>query len=179
MRFRVVRARGRVIAAGMLAMLSLGGCTRDNRPAPVWEPGAIAAWPFAPVQMHLHPLTHMERGPDGATMIVCHVELLDHWGDTAKGVGKLTIQLFRPTGGSRATAVGDMIWHIDLDDPQFNASMYDPSTRTYRLQLGGLPDWAIPSGSDYRSRLLLRAKFVGQGPDGTVREMTSELSIRT
>ncbi len=170
---RVVR---KAVAQLVLIGVVLGGCAQRERP-PQWSSGGVSAWPFAPAKMLLHPLTHVERGPDGSAMIVCHVELLDYWGDTTKGVGKLTVQLFRPTGGGRAGATQDMVWNVDLEEPSFNASMYDPATRTYRLQLGGLPEWARGEGDS--TRLLLRAKFIGPGPGGGSQELTSELALRS
>lgn len=62
-------------------------------------------------------------------------------------------------------------WDIDLSDLRTNASMFDPATRTYRMQLTGVPAWVgggggaagsdVPDGS--RGRTLIQATLTQLG----------------
>ncbi len=44
--------------------------------------------------------------------------------------------------------VQDALWSFDLNELKTNNALYDPATRTYRLQLGDLPAWAVDLGGD-------------------------------
>lgn len=96
--------------------------------------------PFRPAVMRVHPLTHTEVNADGDAVMILHVELKDPWGDTVKGVGQLQVQLRRQSAtgviGNRGTR-----WDVDLRDIEVNVSYFDSATRTYRVVIGGLPDW--------------------------------------
>ena len=96
--------------------------------------------PFRPAVMRVHPLTHTEVNADGDAVIILHVELKDTWGDTVKGVGQLQVQLRKQSAtsvvGNRGTR-----WDVDLRDIEVNVSYFDSATRTYRVVIGGLPDW--------------------------------------
>lgn len=96
--------------------------------------------PFRPSVMRVHPLTHTETRADGEPVMVLHVELKDSWGDTVKGVGQVQVQLRRASGTS---TIGDRgtRWDLDLREIEENISYFDSATRTYRIVLGGLPDW--------------------------------------
>lgn len=118
------------------------------------------ASPFAAVSLRVHPLTHIGTGKDGKPRLLAHIELRDRWGDATKGIGKLTIRLFGPQGGT-GTSKELTRWDVDLADLDLNATLFDPSTHTYRLQLAGIPDWltAMAPGSPPASR---SAKVVAQ-----------------
>jgi len=123
--------------------------------------------PFRPSAMRVHPLTHTETRADGEPVMVLHVELKDPWGDTVKGVGQVQIQLRK---NSATSTIGDRgsRWDIDLRDLEANTSYFDSATRTYRIVLGGLPDWLDQSVRDgdaqaARVRVLFRtAKSDGE-----------------
>ncbi len=96
--------------------------------------------PFRPSVMRVHPLTHTETRADGEAVMVLHVELKDPWGDTVKGVGQVQVQLRR---ASTTSTIGDRgtRWDLDLRKIEENVTYFDSATRTYRVVLGGLPDW--------------------------------------
>lgn len=141
---------------------------------------AEASAMFAPVVMRLHPLTHVDRTPAGQPIIVCHIEFADAWGDTVKAAGELSVLLYRPSGAAGATGTQELRWDIDLTDPSTNAANYDPATRTYRLQLGRLPEWVAgvgQPGSDDQ-RVVLRAIFTATDRAGRESTLRDELTVR-
>lgn len=152
-----------MVAAAVVGCTVVGGC-ETGRPAR--GPSASAEGPFAPASMRIFPLTHMDVSAAGEPVIVLHIELLDRWGDSTKGVGLLTVQLVPGTGGADP-ATAARTWDIDLADPEFNASVYDRATRTYRLQLGQVPAGLAGEGSSgFRLRALyaLRGASAGTAP---------------
>ncbi len=118
-------------------------------------PGTETPYPFTPASIEVHPLTRMTRDAAQHPLLICHVECRDSWGDTCKTFGALQILLYRGTPGE-ATGVQDLRWDVDLTDLDRNAALFDPATRTYRLPLQDVPDWA-GGGSTAGSRLRLRA----------------------
>ena len=127
--------------------------------------------PFRPTVMRVHPLTHTEMNADGEPVIILHVELKDLWGDTVKGVGQLQVRLGKQGSAGEVGNRGTR-WDVDLRDIEENVSYFDSATRTYRVVIGGLPDWLgdsvrntdDPSGSvGARVRVLFRtAKADGE-----------------
>lgn len=164
-RWRSAWMRAGAVSCAVSCVLA-GGCETMSEPVMGGGGTPNTAWssgPFAPTRLVLHPLTHYE-GPDGGrgAIIVCHLEFQDRWGDTVKGAGKLTVELYRPLGGPGQPARQELSWEVDLADLEINAAMYDPVTRTYRVQLGGLPGWVGDelAGEDASGLgVLLRARF--------------------
>lgn len=166
----------------------LGGCgansTGDGRPAftpaaagdSAGEAGGSAADLDAllPARMRIHPLTRFERAPSAAPgkaepnaplepgpwQIACHIELRDGFGHTAKGLGRLRIELYRPVSDQPgASEAQDAVWNIDLRNPRENASVYDDLiTRTYTVYLASLPRWV----SEWATRAEERRSATGQ-----------------
>lgn len=134
---------------------------------------ALAASPFSPASVRIFPLTHFEVTPGGEARILLFIELKDQWGDTVKGAGRLGVHLSRLEGGAVSREVLEMVWEIDLTDLSRNASLYDPSTRTYRVALRELPPWlAAMARGEAGGRVSLEAFFKTVGPDG------SEVTLR-
>lgn len=128
----------------MLCVLAAGlaGCPGAQNVPGVLQPDQPIVNPFAPTSIRVHPLTHLDIGDDGQPMIILHVELRDFWGEACKGVGSVVVELYRPSTGPRAgLEVQELVWEVNLTDLQRNARLYDPATRTYRLQLANLPNW--------------------------------------
>lgn len=96
--------------------------------------------PFRPAAMRVHPLTHTETRADSDPVMVLHIELKDPWGDTVKGIGQIQVQLRQANATS---TIGDRgtRWDIDLREVEQNITYFDSATRTYRIVLGGLPNW--------------------------------------
>lgn len=162
--------------------LAGGGCAPDLAQAVVRFDGAGRAevGPFAPATLRLHPLTRLGRDDQGRALIVCHIELADRWGDTTKGIGQLAVQLYRPVGASGQSARQDASWDIDLTDLELNASLYDPVTRTYRVQLGGLPGWVegvIDGASGSPRGVIVRVALTTWLADGRAAVLRDELTI--
>ena len=131
--------------------------------------------------MQIHPLTRVDHDAKEAVWIICYIELKDAWGDTCKGDGKLQVQLYKPAGG-RAGGIGvqDLAWDIDLSDLDRNASLYDPATRTYRLQLQDPPAWVAESldpQNQATPSVRLRAVLATSGPKGEECVLQHEYTI--
>ena len=147
---------------GLVAFGLTAGCAFDDGDArgPAVTPpgGAVVASPFSPAGLRVLPLTHFERTDEGRDRVMLFFELVDQWGDTVKGAGRLEIRVSpegdgpAPGAGERGAGAGEASseWKIDLTDLDRNASLYDPSTRAYRLALKDLPRWlraiASPEG---------------------------------
>lgn len=131
----------------------------------MWIPG-----PFSPAEMRVHPLTHAEMVGD-KERVVLHVEVRDGWGDTIKGVGRVTVRMSRAGSGS---SIGDSgtKWEIDLTDLATNVSYFDSVTRTYKFVLTGLPSWFAV---DERGRL--RVSFHTARSDGSIKTLQDEFEI--
>jgi hypothetical protein len=142
-------------------------------------PGGVPN-PFAVQSMRIHPLTRLDKQPDGQTWLVVHVELKDAWGDTTKGVGQLQVQLYRPTGGRAAgPGVQELKWDANLSDLERNAWLYDPATRTYRLQLEGIPEWVSVAPADSGlPRARLKAILTTPGPNNEQQVLEDEFTIQ-
>lgn len=133
--------RHSTLAAGLVVACAFGtGCSGGRE---VW-PDTGVPYPFAPASVRIHPLTHLDRGPTGEPVLVCHIELLDPWGESVRGVGNLKVSLFGP---SRPVSTEDAVWNFDLNSLTTNDTLYDPATQTYRLHLVDLPEWAVSLGS--------------------------------
>lgn len=83
----------------------------------------------------------------------------DAWGDSTKSVGAIVLRLVKQGQAGAGAEVGPVPpadqsarWDIDLSDLATNAAMFDPATRTYRMQLTGVPAWAAGGGSTEGSR---------------------------
>jgi len=127
-----------------------GVCGCSAPPPEVVEPSTAVdvrhACPFAPVELRVHPLTHVELDGEGESVIILHVELHDAWGEATKATGDLVITLARGSGGPNpALANPELTWRDDLSDLSRNVRLWDPATRTYRVPLGRLPPWLTPS----------------------------------
>jgi len=127
-----------------------------------------APGPFRPTTLRVHPLTHTQLDAEGDPVIILHLELKDLWGDTQKAIGQLQVQLRQPRANNRITGRGTR-WDIDLRNTEKNVSYFDSATRTYRIVLGGLPDWlgrAVLTGQsvDARLRVLFRTAKANGDP---------------
>ena len=159
-----------VVFLSMLA-LPCSGCNRAWSGGASPEAGGAGAWPFAPTSMRIYHLTQFDRDAEGGLLILCHIEMLDAWGDVTKGTGDLVVQLFGPEESMQGSdLVQRLVWDIDLSDLDANGRMFDRVTRTYRVQLVDLPSWVEEyAGADRRDpgrSLTLRATLTlddGQG----------------
>lgn len=145
----------------------------------------IGTWPFAPSSLRIYPLTHLDRGEDNKGRIICHIELKDRWGDSSKGVGALRISMYGPgTGQPGAASVQLAKWEVNLSDLARNTALFDPATRTYRIQLTGVPDWVahLAAGGEAAKGLppgvTLQATLSVVGPDGRVADLKDEFVVQ-
>ena len=121
---------------------------------------------FEPVAMRIHPLTRaIPNNPKENVEI--HLELKDQFGDVAKGVGKVSLELYSYAlmglnhhGKKLAT------WSGDLSTPEFNKQYWDPITRTYvfhfqadpaRLKVGS--KWVVAATMELPNNLKLTDDF--------------------
>lgn len=181
-----------VLLAALIVLPGCGSGSSGGDPStgePSRDPGAPLAsrdrsteqHPFAPASLRIYPLTRLDRSGGGAggggagAAIVFHFELKDRWGDGVKALGQLQVFLYRPSGGFLSGAeVQDRDWLVtDFEKPDENSGFFDPATRTYRVLLTGLPDWAQATapetGADGErgagAYLKLRAIFTTGGAD--------------
>jgi hypothetical protein len=149
-------------------LLILPGCTLHNGrsdPALPVEAGVIAAYPFTPTSLRIHPLTHVESGWERAgaapeqSQLILHFELLDRYGDSVKGLGPLHVELYRPGAAAPNTETQDLTWEVGgMEHPESNTRRFDNATRTYRIPLVA-PTWvaeSVQSGSWVRVRVMMR-----------------------
>lgn len=172
-----MRRVGPTLAACGAIAIGLAGCARPGSIETRAGGASDVGGPFAPASMRVYPLTHLERGDDGVVRLVLHLEMRDRWGDTVKGVGRLQVQLLR--GGDLGSGAGrdERVWEVDLRDPETNALYFDPATRTYRVQLADLPDWAAARVDGGGSGVRLLAVYTTPGPDGTTRYLRDEYTL--
>jgi len=128
----------------------------------------------------IFPLTQLQLDDQGEPWLLLFIELQDRWSDPVKAVGWLTVFL-EPTGGNTGRA-HEARWDVDLSDASVNSALFDPVTRTYRVQLGGLPARAVAmaqrseqrldgagenqGGAGGAGKLVFRAMFRTLGPRG-------------
>ena len=162
-------------------LLVLPACAA--RPATTESPTLPAAWtggPFAPVSLRIHPLTHIDPGPPlarGAVAdectIVLHFELKDRVGDAVKGLGRASVQLYRPGEGvTPGIETQALVWEIpEMTDPEANSARFDQTVRTYRVPLVA-PRWvaehvdpARPAATPWLRLRVTLATDAGTGPD--------------
>lgn len=159
-----VKIQNRYLGLGLIAsLMCVSGCTSSFifQEQVVRTDDLLAVpGPFRPSLMRVHPLTHTEINADGQAVMILHVELKDLWGDTVKGIGQLQVQLRKQSATSEVGNRGTR-WDIDLRDIEVNVSYFDSATRTYRIVIGGLPEWlndsvSSPSIEGARVRVLFR-----------------------
>jgi hypothetical protein len=153
--------------------LLVPGCIQTGRQKdlPVAN-DVIVAYPFAPTALRIHPLTHVESGWERAgaaperSQLILHLELLDRYGDSVKGLGVLKVELFRPaaTAGPGMESQ-DLSWDVPgMELPEANTRRFDMATRTYRVPLVA-PTW-LAEVSSKGERLRVRVTMRTPGQDG-------------
>lgn len=168
----------RVAALTVCVLAGAQGCGSHTRVDFRDTPGSGPVTnPFVPASMVIHPLTRVDADAKSRQWLFCHVEFKDSWGDTVKAVGKLTVELYRPTG-PRSAGLGrqELVWTVDMSDLERNASLYDPATRTYRLPLENPPTWLTDRTPD-QPRGRLRAVFVTGGAREGTRTLEAEFVV--
>lgn len=167
---RVRRLDILVLLAGCVA---LGGCQsaggRASERAYVAEAsraGLPLAGAFAPTRMRIHPLSHADAPRDIGPRIVLHLEFEDRFGHFVKAAGDLKITLLEP--GRRGPEAVSRLWEAPFADLDRNAGLFDPTTRTYRIELGGLPSWAesYARGESEADGLELSVQYEGLDASG-------------
>ncbi|MFK7760044.1 MAG: hypothetical protein AB8C13_08860 [Phycisphaerales bacterium] len=168
---RIVWGCGVGVGVGALVASSLG-CQRGvsiREEVSVGEDGMWIPGPFAPAEMRIHPLSHFEQVGDDSR-IVLHMEVRDGWGDTIKGVGRVTVRLRRSDALTMGTS--GVRWDIDLRNLATNVSYFDSVTRTYKFVLSGLPEWFESEG---RGRV--RVQFQTARTDGSIKAIQDDFEI--
>jgi hypothetical protein len=170
--------RGRCILLLTIA-LGLCACDTQRRPRPGQRAGpAEMGSPFAPVSISLHPLTRIDRDPNGQPMIVAYLDVRDEWEDATKTIGSLQVQLYRPSSGPvSGSDEQELTWDLDLSDLDRNARLYDPVTHMYRLPLIEAPPWIMPESDRDPPRIRLRAVLNTFSPTGEARQLEDDLLI--
>jgi hypothetical protein len=137
-----------------------------NRPAARDDQVAAARWPYWPRSLRVHPLTRlMTEDRTGDLILEVRVELFDVDGDTSKGAGVLTVELYDLGDERSEHLLAD--WVVDLADETKNRLHFDEVTRTYLLRLQLTPAQVPPEP-------VVRARF--ESIEG--RMMSGELRVR-
>lgn len=174
--------------AFLLALALLSACAaQPPRDPPPKQSGAEARapstrrYPFAPNQLRIHPLTHVDVRPDHTNELVVHIELLDRYGDSVKGLGTLTVELYKPGPGmTPGIETQELTWDIPgMDDPDQNTRRFDIATRTYRIPLSA-PSWVQEAISPAKGPgwVKLRAVMSVPGEGGEARYLEDEYVIQ-
>lgn len=187
-------------ACGLKPKAPMQGVVVPTPNAPGDLDAAPVQWPFAPRVMEIHPLTRVTKDPRGKPVLVAHIEIRDQWGDTTKAVGKLRLELYRVEGGlagsagrltqelrtqlntirgdgpvtlGRISGRQEARWDVDLADLVMQR-LYDPATRTYRLELDGIPDWLMADPANANdATAVLRGVLSTSGPKGEPQTLES------
>ncbi|MDX2147074.1 MAG: hypothetical protein SFZ23_06085 [Planctomycetota bacterium] len=180
----------RLVLGVSTAVLALAGCcARTHRPGDIESASAGAdgaptqadgPWPFAPDSIRVFPLTRVDRDESGQARVVLHVECRDKWGDTTKSLGTLRVLLFETEGRPDAgIARQTLTWDIGLANLDYNAGLFDPATRTYRVNLLNLPEWmtrALDEGG--AKKHVIRLKVLLEDPNSSRRSLAGEGEVR-
>jgi hypothetical protein len=173
-----------------ILILALAGCRTAPPPDPAPHvDGArdrqprTTRYPFAPATLRIHPLTHVdvEPGRTQGSEVILHLELLDRYGDSVKGLGTLTVELYKPGPGmTPGIETQELTWEVPgMDDPDQNTRRFDVATRTYRIPLSA-PRWVIDAVSPGRGPgwLKVRAVLAVPGEGGEARYLEDEYVIQ-
>lgn len=178
------------ISAALSSML-VGCASTPSIPADAGEgswvasDAAFALAALEPVSLRVHPLTRLERGPDGQPRIAVHLALLDSAGQETKWLGRVIVMLrvglsnaTQVSGQAEVAAVIDnpseqpsgtsdeaLRYVRDLVDAEANARAFDWVSRCYIIHCGGLPEWAVAAAK--AGRLNVDAAFATLNVDGT------------
>lgn len=166
--------RGLLLTCPALVLASCGfqPKARPGRDVPA---GSVRS-PFAPASIKLHPLTRIDRDPEGKPMIVAYLDIRDEWDDPTKAYGTLQVQLYRPAGGPvSGMDEQELTWDPELNNLDANSRLYDPVTHMYRLPLLDAPEWVIPEQGRDAPRLRLRVILNTFGPAGEARQLEDDL----
>lgn len=163
----------------LLCAVLAAGCRAPGSAAGLRGTVNTGGWPFVPSAVRVYPLTHLEaaREGKGEARIIAHLDFRDAWGDSTKAVGPLSLLVYGPENGLEG---GENVqlrrYDVDLSDLRRNAELFDPATRTYRVPLGGLPEWmgqlaSRAAAGDGRAlgevRVTLRAELTSPRADGS------------
>lgn len=186
------RSGALLLAGAIVASCAPPPPTGADGPA---EQARAAADALAPDRLRIHPLTRITRitretsGKTGAveTQLACHLELKDRFGHAVKALGRMRIELYRPTSSEPGGVGGgvvenqDLVWEVDLRDPEKNALLYDDLvTRTYALHLGGLPEWVVrwSAGESHEPWITIKATFTAVDCLGHERRLESTYRLQ-
>lgn len=165
---------------GAIALASCSGSQGNVRPADVVQPNrngdasepvddvqrstdrdprfnagsnARDAWPFLPVEIRLHPLTHVVKSVGGQRTIEARLEFFDEQGHGTKGIGQVRFELVAPGyENTSASQTAEGVWDVDLTDLNRNARHYDSVTRTYLFRL------SLDPSKQYQRTMMLKAR---------------------
>jgi hypothetical protein len=174
--------------------LALVGCRASAPPDPApHEEGArqraprVTRYPFAPATLRIHPLTHVDiagsssHSKEQNSEVVLHFELLDRFGDSVKGLGTVTVELYKPGPGmTPGIETQELTWDVPgMDDPEQNTRRFDVATRTYRVPLSA-PRWVYDAVTPARGPgwVKVRVVMTVPGEGGEARYLEDEYVIQ-
>lgn len=133
--------RPSILAALLVAACGLSACgpkKADSSPAP--SPIVTPA-----TKLVIHPLTRVGADADSSPVLALHFNFKDETRASVRPLGQLRVEIYKPKAATdTAPQPLDKSWTVDLSDPGRNAASFDDMiTRTYSVNLGGVPDWLL------------------------------------
>ena len=133
--------------AACAAAVLLAGCVTvsESNPTPPLIKSTRAET-GRPAKIIVSPLTRVGTDPSGDAAVFLHLDFRTDDDRSIKAFGRLRAELFQGAAPA-ADATGTQparSWDADLADPVRNALSYDEMiTRTYTINLGGVPEWLV------------------------------------
>ena len=137
--------RGQLAMIGLIAVLSLPGCTfkgaATNRGASSKAVDGVQ-WIVRPVKMRVFPTTRFNRSGD-VILLQARVELFDVMSDSVKGVGQFSFDLYAVRGEKGSKTEKFLYnWTINVQTLKEQVLYYDPVMRGYHFPLE-LHKWPV------------------------------------
>ena len=131
-------------------VLLQGDGKADRADAAGMMEGADCLWPFRPASVRIHPLTNVKWDADaGENVIEVYLEMLDRFGHTTKGVGRIRFELYSGvTANDLPGGVPLKTWRVNINGEEENLQHYDWVMRLYNFNLS-LPGAAVMQEDQY------------------------------
>ena len=135
---------------GILASLAMS-CT------PIGHEGPEGPWPYLPVKMRIHPVSHV-TAEGKSQQLALHIEFLDKDGCPTRSTGVLIVACWEP-GQAHIERT------IELGDQETNNHVFNRATRTYEVIMDLPPE---PRASSIRVDLTLHDGTISLSATGVV-----------
>ncbi len=104
---------------------------------PIGHDGLGGHWPYLPVKMRIHPVSHVTANGN-SQQLALHIEFLDKDGCPTRSTGVLKVACWEP-------GQAHMERTIDLGDQETNNHVFNRATRTYEVIMDLPPEPRVNS----------------------------------